>query len=202
MDRCASICAAFDDCAFFWIYDNGGCCLKSSYDAAAALAAGGVRTGMPGDYYKLTARGPAPPPYVPPPIGQGTRNGDDYACSANSWAGRNPTDTTTKRPRTIRFKDKDSVASKRAFARARHVCCARSLRNAPGSVSQVGHAIVESMQSEDPGVDPDDPHAGLTEAEYQELMSSLEVALVVRAQRHRPSSSLPPSHTRAVIHAQ
>jgi hypothetical protein len=111
VDRCASICAAFDDCAFFWIYDTGGCCLKSSYDAAAALAAGGVRTGMPGDYYKLTARGPAPPPYVPPPIGQGNRNGDDYACSANSWAGRNPTDTTTKRPRTIRFKDKDSVAS-------------------------------------------------------------------------------------------
>jgi hypothetical protein len=70
VDRCASICAAFDDCAFFWIYDTGGCCLKSSYDAAAALAAGGVRTGMPGDYYKLTARGPAPPPYVPPPIGQ------------------------------------------------------------------------------------------------------------------------------------
>lgn len=68
----------------------------------------------------------------------------------------------------------DDVASKRAKI-------IRSLRNAPDSVAVVGHAIVESMQSEDPGVDPDDPHAGLTEAEYQEIMASLEDALVVWA---------------------
>ena len=54
----------------------------------------------------------------------------------------------------------------------------RSLRNAPGSVSQVGHSIVEAMQSECAAVDPEDPHAGLTEGEYQEIMVSLEDALM------------------------
>jgi hypothetical protein len=67
----------------------------------------------------------------------------------------------------------DDVASKRARL-------IRNLRNAPDSIADVGQAIVESMQSEDPGIDPDDPHAGLTEAEYQELMASLEDALLVR----------------------
>ena len=99
----------------------------------------------------------------------------------------------TNEERKARLKQRcmDDVASKRAKL-------VRSLRNAPGSVSQVGHAIVESMQSEDPGVDPDDPHAGLTEAEYQELMSSLEVALVVRGPTP-PAFQLPPSqsHTRS-----
>ena len=32
----------------------------------------------------------------------------------------------------------------------------RSLRNAPGSVSQVGHSIVEAMQSECAAVDPEE----------------------------------------------
>lgn len=67
----------------------------------------------------------------------------------------------------------DDVASKRAKL-------IRNLRNAPDSIAAVGQAIVESMQSEDPGIDPDDPHAGLTEVEYQELMASLEDALLVR----------------------
>ena len=67
----------------------------------------------------------------------------------------------------------DDVASKRAKL-------IRNLRNAPDSIADVGQAIVESMQSEDPGIDPDDPHAGLTEVEYQELMASLEDALLVR----------------------
>ena len=77
--------------------------------------------------------------------------------------------------RKARFKQRcmDDVASKRAKL-------IRRLRNAPNSVTDVGQAIVQSMQSEDPGVDPDDPHAGLTEAEYQELMASLEDALMVR----------------------
>ena len=66
----------------------------------------------------------------------------------------------------------DDVASKRAKL-------IRSLRNAPGSVTESAAAIVESMQSEaaDSG-DPDDPHTGLTEAEYQEIMSSLEETLL------------------------
>ena len=66
----------------------------------------------------------------------------------------------------------DDVASKRAKL-------IRSLRNAPDTVTESAAAIVESMQSEaaDSG-DPDDPHAGLTEAEYQEIMSSLEDTLL------------------------
>ena len=67
VEKCVNMCAAFGDCAYFWLDDNGGCCLKSSYDAAAALAPGGMRTNLPGDYYRLTARGPAPPPAPPPP---------------------------------------------------------------------------------------------------------------------------------------
>lgn len=73
----------------------------------------------------------------------------------------------------------DDVASKRSKL-------IRSLRNAPDRVADVGHAIVESMQSEEPGVDPDDPHAGLTESEYQELMASLEDALLVRTRPPNP----------------
>ena len=45
--------------------------------------------------------------------------------------------------------------------------------------SQVGESIVQAMQTEEPRAegDPSDPHAGLTEPEYQELMSTLELAL-------------------------
>ena len=77
--------------------------------------------------------------------------------------------------RKARFKQRcmEDVANKRTKL-------LRSLRNAPSSIAEVGQAIVVSMQSEDPGIDPEDPHAGLTEAEYQELMASLEEALMVR----------------------
>jgi hypothetical protein len=66
IERCRDICAAIDDCFYFWIADSAGCCLKTSYDAVGAQAVGGMRTGMPGDYYQLTTRGPAPPPPPPP----------------------------------------------------------------------------------------------------------------------------------------
>ena len=56
--QCAGMCAAMPDCAYFWLTDVGGCCLKSSYDAAKALGANGMRLKMAGDYYQLTARGP------------------------------------------------------------------------------------------------------------------------------------------------
>ena len=81
----------------------------------------------------------------------------------------------TNADRKARFKQRcmEDVANKRANL-------LRRLRNAPDSIAAVGQAIVVSMQSEDPGIDPDDPHAGLTEAEYQELMASLEDALLVR----------------------
>ena len=108
---CTNVCAAFSDCNYFWLYDSGRCCLKSSYDTAKALAPGGMRTGVAGDFYRLTQRGPAPPPYVRPPTGAGTRTGGKYQCSQSSWAGKNPTSTQTTRVRTVRFKEKDSLPS-------------------------------------------------------------------------------------------
>ena len=111
VQTCTNVCAAFSDCNYFWLYDTGGCCLKSSYDTAKALAPGGIRTGMNGDFYRLTQRGPAPPPYVRPPTDAGTRTDGKYQCSQSSWAGKNPTGTQRTPPRTVRFKDKDSLPS-------------------------------------------------------------------------------------------
>jgi hypothetical protein len=42
----------------------------------------------------------------------------------------------------------------------------------------VGQSIVDAMQSECRAEDPDDPHGGLTNSEYQELMASLEGVLL------------------------
>ena len=109
-DRCTSICAALSDCNYFWLYDDGKCCLKASYDAAKAIATGGLRS-LDGDYYRLTQRGPPPPPYVPPAIGTGTRGGDKYECSSTSWAGANPRSSKATTPRLVLFKDGDSVPS-------------------------------------------------------------------------------------------
>jgi hypothetical protein len=111
VDRCTSICAAFSNCNYFWLYDDGKCCLKTSYDAEKALDKGGLRPVNNGDYYRLTQRGPPPPLYVPPAVSAGIRTGDKYECSGNSWVGENPTSSKASRPRLVLFKDKDSVPS-------------------------------------------------------------------------------------------
>lgn len=111
LQRCTRTCAALSECNYFWLWDRGGCCFKASYDEVKALGQGGLRTGLEGDYYQLTQRGPPPPPYVGPVIGVGKRVGDTYECSNRSWAGENPMDSTRTAPRTVRFKDKDSVPS-------------------------------------------------------------------------------------------
>ena len=109
-EQCSAACTRYADCSHFWLYDNGGCCLKQDFDREAAAKAGGLHTGVKGDYYKLTVRGPAPPPPPPPPPPEpGVRLEDRYTCSSNSWAGRGGAAPTT--PKVIRFKDRGTLPS-------------------------------------------------------------------------------------------
>ena len=52
----------------------------------------------------------------------------------------------------------------------------------------MGQSIVHAMQTDCVGADPDDPHAGLSEDEYQELMASLEDALLRMVQEEEQAA--------------
>jgi hypothetical protein len=57
---CGNACSVEIECKYFYLGDDGRCCLKSAYDRSAPL-----RKGVGGDFYELITRGPLPPPPLP-----------------------------------------------------------------------------------------------------------------------------------------